>query len=321
MIFLGCDGGSTKTELLIATESGQILAHRRFSGCNYAFLGEQRFASEISAWIQAVLKDARVTPNQLTAAMFGLPTYGEIVGGQERMQALIEAALPGCPVQIDNDVVVGWGGSLAGQCGIHVVSGTGSIVYAQDEAGHACRVGGWSLFFSDEGSCSWMGRQLIAAFVKQADGRQPRTQLYELVHNHFRLTNDLYFAQMLDMELREDSSKLAGLQMIALQAAQAGDQVMQQAYHRAADELVQMVKAANDRLSFAQCPSVSYTGGLFRAGELILQPFRQALTAYGFRLCAPQYNPMIGAIALAARSHVQESQLETMLRTLDTQLR
>ena len=32
MIFLGCDGGSTKTELLIADESGRILAHRIFSG-------------------------------------------------------------------------------------------------------------------------------------------------------------------------------------------------------------------------------------------------------------------------------------------------
>ena len=43
MIFLGCDGGSTKTEWLLADETGRVLSHRTFAGCNYAFLGEEGF--------------------------------------------------------------------------------------------------------------------------------------------------------------------------------------------------------------------------------------------------------------------------------------
>ena len=40
MIFLGCDGGSTKTEWLLVDHTGQVLAHRIFPGCNFAFWGE-----------------------------------------------------------------------------------------------------------------------------------------------------------------------------------------------------------------------------------------------------------------------------------------
>ena len=43
MIFLGCDGGSTKTEWLLVDHTGQVLAHRIFPGCNFAFWGEDGF--------------------------------------------------------------------------------------------------------------------------------------------------------------------------------------------------------------------------------------------------------------------------------------
>ena len=54
MIFLGCDGGSTKTELLLTDESGQMLAHRVFGGCNLAYLGEDGLQKHLQTCVQAV---------------------------------------------------------------------------------------------------------------------------------------------------------------------------------------------------------------------------------------------------------------------------
>ena len=323
MIFLGCDGGSTKTELLLTDEAGHVLAHRAFPGCNYAFLGRDGFARHMQACVAGALDEARLLPGQVTAAMFGLPVYGEVPGTEAEIPQILRALLPGCPqVVIENDAVAGWGGSLGGQPGIHIVAGTGSIAYGQDEAGRACRAGGWSLLFSDEGSCSWVGRQVITAFVKQADGRLPRTVLYDLVRKAAGLRGkDQYFSQILQIDLRQDSAKLASFQRIALAAARRGDRTMQAVYRAAASELVQMVRAVKSQLHFSGTPRVSYAGGLFHAGALVLAPFSEGVHNLDCQLVRPRFSPILGAAALAARGRLDAAALERMLARLDAALR
>ena len=222
MIFLGCDGGSTKTEWLLADETGRVLSHRTFAGCNYAFLGEEGFRDLMASSVQALLDDGKITADQVTSAMLSLTVYGEVPGTEESFPRILGEILPGCPIQIANDSVAGWGGSLAGRPGINIVAGTGSVAYGEDQAGNACRVGGWSLFFADEGSCSWVARQLITEFVKQADGRHPRSAVYEELRREMGLTHDLYFSGYLQTEIRQNSALLAKLQLVALRAAQQG---------------------------------------------------------------------------------------------------
>ena len=60
MIFIGCDGGSTKTEWLLCNERGRVLAHRTFSGCNCAFLGEDGFARLMADSAESLLADAGI---------------------------------------------------------------------------------------------------------------------------------------------------------------------------------------------------------------------------------------------------------------------
>ena len=72
----------------------------------------------------------------------------------------------------DNDMVCGWAGSLAGEDGINVISGTGSMTYGERQGvGH--RVGGWGELFGDEGSAYWIAAQGLNAFTRMSDGRLP----------------------------------------------------------------------------------------------------------------------------------------------------
>ena len=191
MIFLGCDGGSTKTEWLLVDHTGQVLAHRIFPGCNFAFWGEDGFRDLMVRSVQTLLADSGITSQQITSAMLSLTVYGEVPGTEEFFPQVMQSILPDCPLQFSNDSVAGWCGSLAGRPGINIVAGTGSVAYGQDSAGNASRVGGWSLFFADEGSCSWVARQMITEFVKQADGRHPRSAIYEELRQELSITDDL----------------------------------------------------------------------------------------------------------------------------------
>lgn len=72
MIFIGCDGGSTKTEWLLCNERGRVLAHRTFSGCNCAFLGEDGFARLMADSAESLLADAGINAADVASAMFAL---------------------------------------------------------------------------------------------------------------------------------------------------------------------------------------------------------------------------------------------------------
>ena len=104
MIFIGCDGGSTKTEWLLCNERGRVLAHRTFSGCNCAFLGEDGFARLMADSAESLLADAGINAADVASAMFALTGYGEIPGTESSFPAALRAALPGCgQILIDND--------------------------------------------------------------------------------------------------------------------------------------------------------------------------------------------------------------------------
>lgn len=315
MLFLGCDGGSTKTEWLLLDERGHVRAHLTAEGCNYAFLGEDGFRALMGRCIGQLLETGDARAADVTAAMLGLTVYGEVPGTEERIPAAIRSVLPDCPVTVENDSVVGWSGSLACRPGINLVAGTGSVAYGQDETGQGCRVGGWSLFFADEGSCSWVARQMIGEFVKQADGRRPRTALYEELRRELGVTQDAYVSGYLQTEIRRDSSLLAKLQPVALRAAQRGDETARTIYHRAAAELTEMAVAIRDQLRFPEGRSVpvSYSGGLFRAGDVVLEPLKACMENGGFQLVRPQYSPALGAAALAAKPYLPPEELDALL--------
>ena len=322
MIFLGCDGGSTKTEWLLVDHTGLVLSHRVFPGCNYAFLGEAGFRDLMASSVQALLADGGITSQQVTSAMLSLTVYGEVPGTEELFPQVMQSILPSCPLWIANDSVAGWGGSLAGRPGINIVAGTGSVAYGQDQDRNASRVGGWSLFFADEGSCSWVARQMIAEFVKQADGRHPRSAIYEELRQEMSITHDLYFSGYLQTDIRQDSSLLAKLQLVALRAAQRGDPAAVAIYRRAAEELTEMATAIRRQLAFTagEPVFVSYSGGLFRAGETIMAPFRACMDREGFTLTEPRYSPVLGALILAARGHLSLEESDAMANRVAAQL-
>ena len=243
-------------------------------------------------------------------------SYGEIPGTESSFPAALRAALPGCgQILIDNDSVAGWAGSLAAKPGINVVAGTGSVAYGRDPQRHGYRVGGWSLFFADEGSCSWVARQLITEFVKQSDGRRPRSAIYEEVRSALGITKDLYVSGYLQTEVRNNSALLAQLQPVALRAARRGDTSALDIYRRAAAELAETAVAIRCKLDFpVEVPvRVSYSGGLFHAGEIILQPFRKEMEQNGFTIEPPLYSPVIGATALAAERFISPAALDDLL--------
>ena len=171
-VFLGVDGGGTKTALCLVNGEGRILARARAPGCYYFAGGMDLVERVLRQGVDEVCRQAGIAPADIVHAFFGLPGYGEVSGDVPALDAAPGGALGHGRYACDNDMVCGWAGSLGGADGINVVSGTGSITYGE-RAGGGVRVGGWGELFGDEGSAYWISIRGLRAFSQMSDGRLP----------------------------------------------------------------------------------------------------------------------------------------------------
>jgi len=302
--YLGVDGGGTKTRFLLLDETGTVLAAHTEGPAYHVEIGAEALRSMLGQGIKTTLRRGGVAASHLTFAFLGLPAYGEDRAAVPLLDAAPSSALPAARYRVGNDMVCGWAGALAGEDGINVVAGTGSIAYGEYQ-GRSARAGGWGELFSDEGSAYWLAREGLRLFSRMSDGRTPRGALYERVRQQFGLQNDLDLCGALYGKSAAQRSQFAQLSKLVTEAASAGDEQAAALFGRAAHELAEIVDAVRDQLQVPQATelAVSYSGGLFQLGDLLLTPLQAALTGTPrkYRFLGARLPPDAGAALQAAK--------------------
>ncbi|WP_313166042.1 N-acetylglucosamine kinase [Massilia oculi] len=304
-MFLGVDGGGTKTAFALIDAHGSVLARHEEGSTYHVDHGMPAVAATLQRGVHALLSTAGVDDGAVTYAFFGLPAYGEDRAAQRELDAAAGAILGPERTLCGNDMVCSWAGSLACMDGISVIAGTGSMAYGE-VAGRQARAGGWGELFSDEGSAHWIARAGLTLFSRMSDGRAPKGALYGLMRERLALEDDLDLCAVVYGELGGDRSRIAQLARLVSEAVALGDEQARAIFVDAARELAAMVDAVRDRLDVDPdlALPVSYTGGLFGDDSLLLTPFEQALAACArpYRVQAPRLAPVLGAALYAARS-------------------
>ena len=295
--YIGIDGGGTKTAICAASVDGPSPRYSKTSGSSWREHGVSGVAQKLK---QAVNDLMGKEYDQVAGIAMGLPCYGESIEGDRSLEQAVRETFTPIPFYLTNDVEVGWAGSMALVPGINIVAGTGSIAFGKDNHGKTARSGGWSEFFGDEGSCYWMGRKVMEFFSKQSDGRVPRDELYATVRRELKLQNDFSFIDIIYTEYSAYRKQVANMQLLAEKAAFAGSFCAKALYDEAVRELLLLVAAVRDQLDFTEKPwIVSYSGGLFKAGDLVLPQFSREIEKTGGKVSAPRFGPVEGAVLLA----------------------
>lgn len=299
--FIGIDAGGTKTELMIADAQLHVLFAYTDRGCRLLNDGREALHALLLEGIDRLCAGASIARSEILSACLGISGYGESQSGDRMAQSVLDELFGPGKAICTNDCRIAWAASLGMKAGVNVIAGTGSIAYGEDGHGHGARSGGWSSIY-DEGSCHWIGQELIGIYTKQADARLPRTCIYDAFRLHEGITDDESFIDTLNHGYMDDACHIASLQRICLDAWKNGDPYAMQIYRRAAHELALALGAAARKLNLPTGWNASYSGGLFHAGEAILHPLREELTALGANLRAPLAGPTHGALMIA-REH------------------
>ena len=303
-MFIGVDGGGTKTAFALVSAEGYLLAQHMGPTCSYLSAGYDGAKAVLEQGVKALLARSHIPLAEVDYAFFGLPAYGEDSETSPLLDALPIDLFPLGNYRCDNDMINAWAGSLSCRDGINIIAGTGSISYGEN-AGRSARCGGWGELFGDEGSAYWIGRAGLALFSKMSDGRCPRTPLYDIFRQHFGVEQDLDVSGIVLGDWRGERNRIAALCQLVAVAARADDGYAQGVFADAAAELASIVDSTRQALAFSDgtVVPVSHSGGVFEAGDLVKQPFRTALMArYAhYELVEPRFAPAIGAAIYAAK--------------------
>jgi len=225
-----------------------------------------------------------------------------------RINALVRGLFDAPLILIHNDADVAHAGSLALQPGIHIVAGTGAIVLGVDENGRKARANGWHEVFSDEGSAYWLGIRTFACFAKQSDRRLPRGPLYDVIKKYFNLKTDFDIITIFDRDYKNRRDMTASLAIPLREAALLGDKHAAGLYNDAARELADSALGVYRALGFSGKCLCSYSGGLFKSGDLLFTPLKNNIADSGLdiKLAPPALNPVCGAALLAAQAYGQK---------------
>ena len=301
-LFLGIDGGGTKTHFVVVDSDGNPLAAHEGPGSYHVELGIEGLRQVLFDGMAAVLAQAAIDASALTYAFFGLPAYGEDSEAQPLLDDIPAPLLGHRRYRCGNDMICAWAGSLGGEAGINIVAGTGSIGYGE-RRGRSARAGGWGEIFGDEGSAYWIAVQALNVFSRMSDGRLARGPLHGILRAELEVVADLEIcARVLNAHSRE---RIAAMAPLVARAARQGDIGAMRIFDEAARELAELVEAVRRALLFEpdEPVPVSYSGGVFEAGTLILDPLRRHLAyqsaSYKFR--PPMLTPSLGAAIYAAK--------------------
>lgn len=301
--FLGIDGGGTKTDFLLIDGAGSVLARQRRGSAYHLEIGIDALRKMLVGGIRDTLAAAAIAPTDITCSFLGLPAYGENETMRPELDRIADEILPVGRYYCANDVVCGWAGALAGNHGIAVIAGTGSIAYGEFGQ-RSARAGGWGELFGDEGSAFWIARQLLTLFSQMSDGRIGKGELYGLVRDHFEVSSDLEICGAVSGPPALTRSELAALCRLAEEAARRGDPAAVDMFIQGAQELAALVHAVRGALHVAADASVpvSYCGGLLRPDSVLLPLFETALRARAlpYELFPPHMLPSAGAASRAA---------------------
>ena len=299
---IGIDGGGTKTAFALADASGNILIQTVLPSISYREHGMDKVAIRLREGILYLTNHAGIKPNQVELAAVGVPGYGENAQMDRMLEQTVTDVYPAISKVLVNDAQNAFYGALSCRSGINIVAGTGSIAYGEDDNGGSARSGGWSERFSDEGSCYWLGKMAMGLFCKEADGREPKGALYQILMQALNLKDDFSFIEAVERDVLPIRSHVAQFQKYLLQAAKQGDDAARALYGEACRELTLLAAGVKRQLNFDGNISVSLTGGLIHAGEFVEKPLSRMLAAQGMVYHPCEGSPLEGAVRLACKN-------------------
>lgn len=206
-IFIGVDGGGTKSKVRIEDEIGNVLGQAVAGPANVRLSVDGAWQSIYTAIEEALVPADIVLDNQHYHFHIGLGLAGCEVN--EAREAFLNRPHPFKTIELVSDAHVACIGAHSGKEGAIIVVGTGVVGY-QIQNNRTTKVGGWGFPHDDIGGGAWLGLEAVKLTFQWLDHRTEKSPLVEDVFAFFNKDLD-HFVTWANQANSKEFARLAPL--------------------------------------------------------------------------------------------------------------
>lgn len=292
-LFLGIDGGGSSTAAVVIDGAGRVVSQGKGGPANSFHNSQERVLESVEEAVNGAL-DGR--PGPVSAAASG-------TSGFEVTRFYLESRLPGTTIYWVGERQIGFASAgIFEEHGLVIIAGTGSSFLAVRRTGEQRFLGGWGSLLGDEGSAYDMAIRGIKLALRGLDGRMPRTDLLVRLQRFFSPREDpVVYVRATDIA-RLAREQIAAFAAEVSAAASGGDPLARGVVRDVAASLAtDGAFAASQLFESEDAFPVVLSGGVFRAGPLLIDEFRNIFLARfpNATIIHPEIPPAQGAAELA----------------------
>ncbi len=307
--FLGIDGGQSHTTALVADTQGVIVGRGVAGPSNHTREpgGRERLERAVSESVSDALHKAGLLERGSVSDFYFHSAHLAMTGAPEDKVEIIKQLLQAQFLVVDHDAPGALSGALAGEPGIIVLAGTGSVAFGESNTTNnlrQARVGGNGFMFGDEGSGFWIGKESLRLAIFGEDrGLLDDEDFKAALLRHFKrqslkaIAEDFYAGIISRDQLASFTTRIDRL-------AKQGNEISLELLTQAAADLAELAEATAIKLGMTRRQiQISYGGGVFNS-KILLRQFKALVKELlpKAQIIAPRYSPDIGALLLAYRN-------------------
>ncbi|RKW58812.1 MAG: ATPase [Lachnospiraceae bacterium] len=281
--YIGIDGGGTKTNFILFDNDKNSITSVLMPTIHPAQTSFKEAVSILTAAKEKLLINIKDCNYNLKVGA-GLGGYG--INTDYRKKLEDEFSMVFDDFKLYSDAYIAMVGALGGDDGILIIAGTGSIGFAKI-GNNTYRCGGFGYRYGDEGSAYSIGRDIISTALKEADGRNKKSKISDLVPEYFNMNsvNDIATGDF----TREH---IAGLAAEASKYIYSSESI-KNIFERAAREITLHIRALSTKFEKNKRIKLSYIGGVFKS-DYIMELIKEMNP--DIDIVAPLFPPEKGSI-------------------------
>jgi N-acetylglucosamine kinase-like BadF-type ATPase len=300
-LVVAADGGNSKTDLVLASRDGCVLARVAGPGTRPHKHGLPATADSLATLVRTALEQAGIDPAEPVAVGAFYLANVDLPAEEAAMHAALAERAVAERLDVRNDTVaVLRAGSVRGW-GIAVVSGAGINAMGRHPDGRIERFLGIGQWSGDWGGSDGIVKSAVAAAVRAGDGRGPGTTLAARIVREFGMpVEDVAFAAH---HGRIEFARLLAFAPVVFDEAHSGDAVARDIVERVGDEVVSFAAALVRRMDLAEAEVDVVLGGRVLQAQdgFVMHRIRTGLAgiAPAARILVLDVPPVAGALAAA----------------------
>lgn len=271
-VFIGVDGGGTKTTAVLTNADGSIFRTCRTGACNVAVLKPEAVAAIIESILAILLKE--IPRESIGNAVFAFAGAGRTKERENVRQIISNAGVRQFSILTDAEIL--YHATLGNTSGILLSAGTGSICLVRGSDGAFKQIGGRGYLLGDEGSGFDIGNQAIRKSIRDAEDGNAISELTRKLLEFYNLQQPEELVSII-YTAANPPNVVASCAKLVCDLAESGEADAKTIVDGAAKSLLALFKHATEHLPKMSEYPMALAGSVLSDGSIVSQRFKKLL--------------------------------------------